>query len=1257
MESPVARQDGGVEAESKNKPDVMNDPAYDTNVKNKQSSSEEADTCRICRGEGSQEEPLFYPCKCSGSIKFVHQNCLMEWLSHSQKKHCELCKTPFHFTKLYHPHMPDTVPLPIFFRQAAVHTWKSVVTSSRLLFVMFVWAVWLPWCMRTIWRGLFWIGDGAWADWTERKLQNENKAFDLSARLAMEGTSPAQQGLLVSDKATASVIISQISSQLPHFIPPIRQIFNFSTGQPWGLVLLKKAYYYLSGRAPNLSSPSASAPADVTSHAMPDARSSWLSDFEFLKTLTPSTTLNNMVIDTLEGQLITLFVVIAFILLFLIREWVVQQQPIINGGIDIDAQAPVAQNLVAPAQQQLNDQVREPPGGEDNVEAVDEGFQLPGPRARMIARARARRPRAPRPLSEQEGIQPDDDASTAVTNASEAERMEAESLHSIRPNTSSDHASTPTPSDLDPDHLQRPGMPDRDTLARAAEIRRTLEELSQVSDAPDSAMEVFKDFWDRAGREPLEVINIIEREGRSAELSWIVAAMAKIEGLRQGMRSARASMSSMSANEVSKLTGGNQPEDDEGFTLINRPSLSRGPESPTAGNADLEALRRPNPRPSAPPPMATSHEGSSLPTSPSSIRNTKSVKDDLRDTREDHSTAEILQGTQTAQSSSGSQDPIDSDAPIMPNDLDDHARDNPFHLDYEGELLGGSSFAHGVATDEEYLSPPEVQQSAIELEQASNGQTRSPPILEVPAHSRTIVETVSNWLWGGIAPLPATQEQPAGDDEHVVRNIAEEEPFVPVDHGQPLRLAANDGAVANQDPEVIAAALQAGIDPNEADAVDDMEDLEGILELVGMQGPLAGLVQNGMFCACLVSLTILFGVWIPYVSGKIFLVLLAHPFSLLFRIPLRWAASTADTVIDICTFCAGCAFYWTDTIVGFLCTPLGWLIPPFERMSQNKTLAEAARAYAERALDRLAKSFVATGDVLSEADIPMFSVTAHESLRSIESRIAWVLQVMRDNIPIIINSAHNSSGLLAFLRLSASSILDYTRSLAVFITERFSATMTMWSSLLQINPLRVNLGLPQRTLPIDYDLANWNIKDRALAVGFGYLFFAVLGVLYLRLNAWMKGTNKAGRVSGVVADGLYQAGGVMKVVLIIGIEMIVFPLYCGLLLDVALLPLFGHVTIMSRVNFTMASPNTSLFVHWFVGTCYMFHFALFVSMCRKILRSGVLCTLTLTFCYSRIADMILQTSSETLMTQRFTLSVTFLSEACPLNYGKSLSAH
>ncbi|RZR73651.1 hypothetical protein BHM03_00026768 [Ensete ventricosum] len=50
---------------------------------------EEGDVCRICRNPGDADNPLRYPCACSGSIKFVHQDCLLQWLSHSNARQCE----------------------------------------------------------------------------------------------------------------------------------------------------------------------------------------------------------------------------------------------------------------------------------------------------------------------------------------------------------------------------------------------------------------------------------------------------------------------------------------------------------------------------------------------------------------------------------------------------------------------------------------------------------------------------------------------------------------------------------------------------------------------------------------------------------------------------------------------------------------------------------------------------------------------------------------------------------------------------------------------------------------------------------------------------------------------------------------------------------------------------------------------------------------------------------------------------------------
>lgn len=53
-------------------------------------SDDEGDVCRICRMPGEERNSLFYPCKCSGSIKFVHQQCLTDWLAHSGNTHCEV---------------------------------------------------------------------------------------------------------------------------------------------------------------------------------------------------------------------------------------------------------------------------------------------------------------------------------------------------------------------------------------------------------------------------------------------------------------------------------------------------------------------------------------------------------------------------------------------------------------------------------------------------------------------------------------------------------------------------------------------------------------------------------------------------------------------------------------------------------------------------------------------------------------------------------------------------------------------------------------------------------------------------------------------------------------------------------------------------------------------------------------------------------------------------------------------------------------
>ncbi|CAH1368883.1 hypothetical protein MTP99_010382 [Tenebrio molitor] len=58
-------------------------------------SNSNGDICRICHCEADIDNPLLSPCYCSGSLKYVHQSCLRQWLAASDTRSCELCKFSF----------------------------------------------------------------------------------------------------------------------------------------------------------------------------------------------------------------------------------------------------------------------------------------------------------------------------------------------------------------------------------------------------------------------------------------------------------------------------------------------------------------------------------------------------------------------------------------------------------------------------------------------------------------------------------------------------------------------------------------------------------------------------------------------------------------------------------------------------------------------------------------------------------------------------------------------------------------------------------------------------------------------------------------------------------------------------------------------------------------------------------------------------------------------------------------------------------
>ena len=105
--------------------------------------------CRVCRSSSSPEQPLYHPCKCSGSMKFIHQSCLEEWLSVSSKTKCEICNYTFKFTSIYSLDS-ENMTLSVLMSVVKQRLVKWIPFYFRTLLVVCAWFVFAP-------LGTFWI--------------------------------------------------------------------------------------------------------------------------------------------------------------------------------------------------------------------------------------------------------------------------------------------------------------------------------------------------------------------------------------------------------------------------------------------------------------------------------------------------------------------------------------------------------------------------------------------------------------------------------------------------------------------------------------------------------------------------------------------------------------------------------------------------------------------------------------------------------------------------------------------------------------------------------------------------------------------------------------------------------------------------------------------------------------------------------------------------------------------------------------------
>ncbi|KAK3107959.1 hypothetical protein LTR53_017970, partial [Teratosphaeriaceae sp. CCFEE 6253] len=207
---------------------------------------------------------------------------------------------------------------------------------------------------------------------------------------------------------------------------------------------------------------------------------SLLSSYTYLTPLTPHHPhLNRAILDILEGQLIAGVVIVAFILLFLIREWVVQQQPLLLAGQAVEVEgAPRGGRREGVLWEGVGvegveeGEVREGEagleGGLEELEQVMRRVEAEGARVRrqadILEQARRR-------LVELRGA---GDERPDLDSEGEAEQDRGEL------GGGGDISSTPGSGSSS-------GVPDRKFVGRAAQIQRLLEEAEGILGAESAA--------------------------------------------------------------------------------------------------------------------------------------------------------------------------------------------------------------------------------------------------------------------------------------------------------------------------------------------------------------------------------------------------------------------------------------------------------------------------------------------------------------------------------------------------------------------------------------------------------------------------------------------------------------------------------------------------------------------------------------------------------------------------------------------------
>jgi E3 ubiquitin-protein ligase MARCH6 len=1005
----------------------------------------------------------------------------MEWLAHSQKKYCELCKTQFTFTKVYDPDMPRTLPTPLFVRQLSRRLTRSMVKFFRAGLVAFVWLGCLPWCVRWMWRAWFWISDGEWLQLGAASSATEPHTIASNASVTATSTGifpivfPSAVASLLSRSGNATVAA------------------NVTSAYPDGIFFDRNPFYNATR-------------------------------FQFV---------NGLIVDVLEGQLLTALIVVTFIIIFLIREWVVQQQPAILGdaaNIPLlnEQPAAVAEPVPAAVDGAADEAPREEPDDDDEdawverafgVEPVDEGTvhdgladetvgaqilqQRPIAQPRRRLRVHTHRPNTPEAT-------PEATPETTTQTTTREERGESSTStgfnfggQSPEP-TSTAHAAPsfgPEPEESTTTATRNAGTNTSPAVYDFGGIGARAENLFQFGGGnPEPSRP--PSMWDPNTRQEARLVDdAAERlelidTGRTSE--WIrentpsAPSSPVISGLFGYDGSGSASWGSTGSFE---LVGGmkdkgkdrQQSEDSiEGEGSANKGKGKEIPQMDAQVDSDNEDSGNEKE-------LRTEGDGS------------LSVGISGWSTN-------AHAGTLSSESSSTSPPAMPPTPPPIPERLD---LDNVYH-----RRPGTDLPRQDVRRLDDARHAEQIRNRALMRQAVREGFEREErerigrPAAEEPQELQDQNMDVD----GGNA-LP----EPQGRGGLLNWFLGEDEDAGPLNA---------DDDIDDEAPAAPVAAVPQGM--LEDDAADDFE---GIMELLGMRGPIIGLVQNAAISSMLITATVAVGVALPYVTGKIVMLLLAHPILFFCKLPWLLVSFAAEFLVDSTTMVAFTLLMWAAHVIEFFISIPMSAIPGMSKNIGSAFITKFLQNWATDGQTRVLAKFSSIETTYltirkfpPSAVPPPLSLVVRDSFEQFLGYITWTMEKI------------GLSGLSTIkLPFGVPNPIDWT-------AQKWQHT---FASIQFHQPANATVSAAAEAVTdacnwstLDRDACKWSTWDRIGVVLLGYAFFTFLGMCWVSRRR----NQPAGHVQKLVVEILQQCGGVMKVVLIIGIEMFVFPLYCGILL-------------------------------------------------------------------------------------------------------------